>query len=206
MTDTVQRVLDKAQYDLNKAVLDYEIKDLAVKYATIYSPIEGIVTSVDTPIAGVNITPATAVFTVASPGQMVFRANIDEADIGEVRLHQEARVTLDAYAGEEFRGTVDKVGFTAVTTSGGGTAFPVEVNLPANENLKFRVGMNGDVEILVWEKKGVLTVPASAIFRRSGQPYVWKVVEGKAVKQAVTLGAETEERVEKDIKIGRAHV
>ena len=196
VTDTVQRVLDKAQYGLNKAVLDYEIKDLAVKYATIYSPIEGIVTSIDTPVAGLNITPAAATFTVADPASVVFSANVDEVDIGQVRLGQEAKVILDAYADEEFGGKVEKINFTAVSTAGGGTAFPVEVSLPGNENLRFKVGMNGDLEAVVEERKAVLVVPESAIFSQGDKTYVWKVVNGQARKQEVKVGLETETETE----------
>lgn len=196
VTDAVQRVLDKAQYGLNKAVLDYEIKDLAVKYATIYSPIEGIVTSVDTPVAGVNITPAGATFTIADPFSVVFSANVDEADIGRAKLGQEAKVILDAYPDEEFGGKVEKINFTAVSTAGGGTAFPVEVSLPGNENLRFRVGMNGDLEAVAEERKGVLVVPGSTIFSQGGKTYVWRVINGQARRQEVKVGLETETETE----------
>ncbi|PIU33022.1 hypothetical protein COT04_02275, partial [Candidatus Shapirobacteria bacterium CG07_land_8_20_14_0_80_39_12] len=83
VTDTLKRILEKNQFDLDKAVADVEIKDLAIKLATISSPIEGIVTHIDTPVAGINITPATAVFSIANPDKMKFVANVDEADIGK---------------------------------------------------------------------------------------------------------------------------
>src|SRR3972149_2503987 len=58
--DRVRRILEKDQWDLDKAVLDVELKALAVEYSTLVTPIAGIVTHVDTPVAGVNITPAGA--------------------------------------------------------------------------------------------------------------------------------------------------
>ena len=58
LTDTAKRILEKNQWDLEKSVLDVELKDIALKLATLVSPIEGMATHIDTPIAGVNITPA----------------------------------------------------------------------------------------------------------------------------------------------------
>jgi len=196
VTDTIQRTLDKAQYDLNKSVLDYEIADLAVKFATIYSPIDGIVTQVDIPVAGVNITPATATFTVTDPSAVVFSANADEVDVGQIRLGQEATITLDAYPDEEFRGKIEKINFTAVGTSGGGTAYPVTVALTQNEDLKFKVGMNGDLGVVTATREGVLAISGSAIFAREDKKYVWLVTGGKATKKEVKVGLETDDESE----------
>ena len=65
--DTVKRTLEKSQFDLNKAVLDVEAKNLALKFATITAPFEGIITKVDVPMPGANITPAGAVFSLVNP-------------------------------------------------------------------------------------------------------------------------------------------
>lgn len=156
ITDTIQRILDKAQFSLNNAVLDVELVDLAQQLGTISTPIEGIVTRVDTPNPGVNVTPATATFTIVNPTSIFFNANVDEADISKIKIGQEAKISLDAYQGEEFKGKVEKIAFVSTTTAGGGTAFKVEISLPAspaggpaNPDLKFKVGMNGDAEIIL---------------------------------------------------------
>jgi RND family efflux transporter MFP subunit len=200
VTDAIQRILDKAQFDLNKAVLDYEIKDLAVKYATIYSPIDGIVTEVDVPIAGVNITPATATFTIANPDEMVFEASVDEVDIAGIKGGLKALITLDAYPEEEIEAEVTQVNFTAVSTSGGGTAFPVKITLPENKDLKFKLGMNGDVEIILEERENILSVPSSAIMKRKEKYYLFVVHNGIVQKKEVTIGLEAE--TETEIKQG----
>lgn len=196
IADSAKRILEEAQFDLNNAVIDVELADITAKLATIVSPIEGIVTHIDTPVAGVNITPATAVFTVADPNSVIFVANVDEADIGQVSLGQKVKITLDAYLDQEFEGQVKKISFASITTTGGGTAFPVEISLPENQDLKFKVGMNGDVEIITQEKSGVLTVPSDAIWRRDDKNFVWKVVSGKAKKQEVKTGLEVEDKTE----------
>jgi RND family efflux transporter MFP subunit len=194
--NTLRRILDKNQFDLDKAVADVEIKDLAIKLATLTSPIDGIVTHIDAPIAGINITPATAVFTIANPSGMQFVANIDEVDVAKVKEGQKAIVMLDAHSDEEFQGTVGKVSFAAITTRGGGTAFPIEIKLPSNENLQFKVGMNGDVEIILEEKENVLVVPNKALYQKKDQSFV-KILENNRVKEIeVKIGMEGETQTE----------
>jgi len=196
VTDTVQRVLDQAQYDLSNVVLDYELKDLAVKYATIYSPIAGIVTKVESPVAGVNVTAATAEFTVSDPDSVIFEANIDEVDVGQVKPHQTGTLLLDAYLDEEIAVEVQKIDFSATGTSGGGTAFKVEFSLPGNADRRFRLGMNGDVEIILAEKEKVLLAPISSTFRRSGKEYVWVIENDLIIKREVIVGLEGDSNVE----------
>jgi HlyD family secretion protein len=196
ITDVVKRVLEKAQFSLNKTILDYEIANIAVELATIYSPINGIVTEVDVPIAGVNITPATATFTIANPEIMVFEANIDEADIGQIKIDQKVIINLDAYPEEQYEGKISKIDFAAITTRGGGTAFPVQIILPENQDLKFKIGMNGDVEVVIEEKENVLSLPLEAIKEKDSQAWV-RVIENKKVVEAqVETGLATETRIE----------
>lgn len=196
LSNTVRRILEKAQFDLNNTVLDVEIAHETQELATLVSPISGIVTHIDIPVAGVNITPATAVFTVADPNQVVFEANVDEVDIGQIKAGQGAILTLDAYPEEEIETKVEKISFTATTTRGGGTAFPVKFTLPENQNLKFKLGMNGDVEIILQEKESVLVVLSEAIIKRGEKYYVFVVKNGVAKKQEIKVGLETETETE----------
>jgi HlyD family secretion protein len=182
LTDAEKRILEKAQFDLDSIVLDVEIKDLARQLATIISPIDGVVTEIDSPIAGVNITPATARFTIIDPSTTKFMADIDEADIGKVRPGQKVTISLDAYPNETFEGEVTKIAFAAITTRGGGTAFQTDIALPENSNQRFKWGMNGDAEVIIDEATSALTIPTKAISERNGKKYV-KVIEGKKLEE-----------------------
>lgn len=196
LTNEIRRILEKAQFDLNNAVIDVEIADLTKKLATLVTPISGIVTEIDPSIAGVNVTSLTAKFTIANPGTMKFVANVDESDIGGVALGQKVIIALDAYPDEEFKGEVGKIAFAAVTTTGGGTAFPADINLPENINQKFKVGMNGDIEIVIEEKTDVLTVPLDAIKTKKGKSYI-QIIEHRKIKEIeVETGLESDTRVE----------
>lgn len=196
LTSHVRRILEKAQFDLNNSVIDVEIADLAIKLATIYSPINGIVTSIEAPIAGVNVTTTTADFIIAGSTEMKFVANVDEADVGLVRPGQTATIVLDAYLEEPIDGLVDQIAFAAVTTSGGGTAFPVNVPLPDNYDQRYKVGMNGDVEIVIQSAENSLTVPLEAVKETEEKVYV-QIIEGRKVKEIpVKIGLESDSRVE----------
>lgn len=196
LTNEARRILEKNQFDLEKAVLDVELKDIALKFAALITPISGIVTRVDTPVAGINITPANAVFVVADPNEVVFEANIDEVDISQIKEGQKVVLSLDAYPEEEIESKVEKISFTATTTRSGGTAFPVKMTLPENQGLKFKLGMNGDAEILLQEKENVLVVPSETIMKKGKKYYVFIVRNGAASQQEVKIGLETETETE----------
>ena len=182
VTDTLRRILEKNQFDLDKAVADVEIKNLAIELATLYSPIDGIVIQIDNPIAGVNVTPINATFTIANPTKMKFVANVDEVDIGKIEIGQKIILTLDAYPDQEIKGEIGKVAFASVTTRGGGTAFPIEIYLPENQNLQFKVGMNGDLEITISKIENVLTIPNEAINKKEGKKFV-SIIKGRKIEE-----------------------
>lgn len=196
ITDSLKRILEKAQFDLNRDVLDVEIADLALKLAVIVSPIDGIVTKVETPVAGINVTPATAEFIIADPNEVYFEARIDEADIAGIAVNQKALLVLDAYPDEEITAEVKQIGFQAESSSGGGTVFSVKISLPSNENLYFRLGMNGDAEIILEEKESVLTIPTSAVLMKNNKSYVFTVVNNVLQEKEIQTGLETDSEIE----------
>lgn len=184
LSDSMRRILEKNQWDLEKSVLDVELKHLSVEYARLVTPIGGVVTHIDTPVAGVNITPATAVFQVIDPTSMVFEAKIDEVDVGKLRTGQTALMQLDAFPEATFSGKIASVAYAAETSAGGATVFPVAIAFDKTELL--RVGFNGDVTIETEQIPDQLVVPSSAIreeaktkfvYRKSGETYTKNMVK-----------------------------
>lgn len=196
LTDTVKRILQKNQWDLEKAVLDVELKHLSFEYATLITPISGIVTQVDTPVAGVNITPATAVFQVVDPDSLVFEASVDEVDVGVVSLGSEATVMLDAFPDTPFIGSISSIAYAAKNSSGGATVFPVEIALPASASPSLRIGLNGDVSIRTSTLPDALVVPAEAIRDEGEKWFVYKKTGTKYTKVYVEVGDRNDNGVE----------
>ncbi|MCX6816519.1 MAG: efflux RND transporter periplasmic adaptor subunit [Candidatus Beckwithbacteria bacterium] len=188
LTDTISRILQKNQYDLDKAVLDVELQDITLKYATLITPISGIVTHIDTPVSGVNIIPAAAVFTVADPQNLVFEAQIDEMDISLVKVQQAAEITLDAYPDKPIPVTVDSIDFNSQADSSGSTVFIAKFKLVNSIDQSLLLGMNGEVSILVNAKNNVLSVPTAAINETNGQTQVQIVVNHRLKSLTVITG------------------
>lgn len=192
LTDTIGRILQKNQFDLDKAVLDVEIADIALKLATLVSPINGIVTRAEPPVSGSNITPTTAVYTVADPDHLVFEAEIDETDIGKLSAGQTAQLTLDAFPNQTLPLTVDSINFQSSTDAAGSTIYLVKFNLTNDPDYPFRLGMNGEVIITTNQKEAVLTLPIEAVNNRQVQ-----LVEAKKIiKKEVATGIESDTEIE----------
>jgi len=196
LTDEMQRILDKYQFSLNNAVLDVETADLAVKYATIYSPISGIVTKTEPSVAGINILPTTAYIEVADPQKMEFQAIIDETDIGKLKAGQPTVVTLDAFPGKEFLGTIKRIAFKSIMTTSGGTGFTVYVSLPVEEIANFKIGLNGDFKAVTQKKEAVIAIPLDALIEKDDKKFVFRFLKGKAVKTEIETGLMNDEVLE----------
>ncbi len=192
-----RRILENAQYDLNNSVIAVEIRDLAVRLSSIISPINGIVTRVDQPNAGVNIS-VTDIFQIVNPDSMFFSAEVDELDVSRVAVDQKATLVLDAYEEESVDSSIEFISFTPVSSPTGGTSYRVELSLPGdNDLLKYRLGMSGEVEIILDQKDSVLTIPSEAIIERDEVSFVEiKNGEGNIEKKEIEIGIQTDDLVE----------
>ncbi len=193
ITKEIERILDKAQFALSNQVIAVELADLALKYATIYSPIDGIVTEIDSPLPGVNITPAQATFVIVNPESLAFYLKVNETEVVGLQEGQEVNIRLDAFPDRTFSGQITKIGF--IPLSGQGTYYQVIISF-AEQNPKFRVGMSGDGEVLLEKKDEVLVIPETALIKRGDDYSVFKVVDGQARKQSVAIGLMTDQGVE----------
>lgn len=200
LNDSMKHILQNNQYDLEKAVISVELQDLARQQAILVSPINGIITATDVTTSGVNVTTTTT-FTIADPKNLIFKIDIDEADIGKVKLDQKAKVTLDAFPDKTLDLKIKSIDFASHTTSTGGNVFTVEVLLPDNTDLLYRIGLNGDAEIVTNEKKNVLTIPLSSLFDDN---FVYVKTGGKFEKRKVSTGLsnDTQTEIKSGLKAG----
>ncbi|MEK7458362.1 MAG: HlyD family efflux transporter periplasmic adaptor subunit, partial [Patescibacteria group bacterium] len=187
------------QFTLNNTVLDVEIKNIALKNASLYAPFAGVLVSAPTEIAG-TIVSATDVFLVVNPASMTFLADVDEADISKIKEEMTATIKLDAYPQLEIPVNVHRIAYQSSEASTG-TVFGVEFELPAEyNNIHYRLGMNGNVKILIDRKESVMSVPVRAITERDGKNYVDVAIvgdkSGKTIQKEVQLGLEDENYVE----------
>ena len=133
-------------------------------YATITSPIDGIVLSKSVEegqtVAASFSTPE--LFTIAQDlTNMQVVADVDEADIGDVKEGERVSFTVDAYPDDTFEGTVKQVRQEATTTNNVVT-YEVVISAP-NADLKLKPGLTANVTIYTAERKGVLSVQSKAL-------------------------------------------
>ena len=160
-----------AYLDYRKALETYNTTKESVNkaetnigYATITSPIDGIVLSKEveegqTVAAGFE-TPT--LFTIAKDlTEMQVIADVDEADIGEIREGQRVTFTVDAYRNDAFEGVVTQVRLEATVESNVVT-YEVVISAP-NPDLKLKPGLTATVSIYTLEKNNVLTIPPKAL-------------------------------------------
>lgn len=192
LNDTMKRLLEKNQYDLNKTIISVELQDLIKEQSIITSPISGILTRADVETPGINITAATT-YTVTDPTSMIFEIDIDEADISNIKPSQGVIIELDAYPSEQVEGTIKYIDFVTHKTSTGGDAFTIKVKLPENIDLKYKVGMNGNAEIQTYKKDKIISVPISSI---TDDNYVYVKINSKFEKRKVKVGLQNDTEME----------
>ncbi len=155
---------DKARQQVATARENVQKAQTNLGYATITSPIDGVVLSKEveegqTVAASFN-TPE--LFTIAQDlTDMRVIADIDEADIGGVKEGQRVTFTVDAFPDDAFEGQVTQVRQQATTESNVVT-YEVVISAP-NKDLKLKPGLTANVTIFTLEKKNVTAVPAKAL-------------------------------------------
>ena len=133
-------------------------------YATITSPVDGVVLSREVEegqtVAASFETPT--LFTIAQDlTDMRVIADVDEADIGDVKEGERVTFTVDAYPEDTFSGTVTQVRQEG-NTEDNVVTYEVVISAP-NKELKLKPGLTANVSIFTLDKRGVMSVPNKAL-------------------------------------------
>ncbi|MCS7023409.1 MAG: efflux RND transporter periplasmic adaptor subunit [Bryobacteraceae bacterium] len=173
-----QRRIALSQANLKRAT-DVLQRTLAI------APIDGVVTNLpvrvgETVVPGIQNSPASLIMTIADMSLITAEVKVDETDIVNVKLDQEAEVTIDALPNRTFRGRVIEIGNTAILRSTGLAAsqsaissqeakdFKVVVALN-NPPAEIRPGLSCTAKIITAVRRQTLTVPIQALtVRRKG--------------------------------------
>lgn len=165
-----------SEYDYQTSLKDYQVAKQAyekaqadrvraaknLNYAEIYSPIDGIVISraVEVGQTVVSNMSVANLYTIADLDHMQVVGNVDEADIGQVKVGQRVAFTVDAYPDDEFEGRVTQVRLAATTESNVVT-YEVIVST-TNDDHKLIPGLTANLSIYVLEENGAMTIPMAA--------------------------------------------
>jgi len=155
----------RAEVERAKAALERAQTDL--QYATIRSPMDGLVLSRDVEVGDavssilVLGSQATLVMTLGDVSEVYVLGKVDEADIGQVYLGQQARIVVESFKDKKFAGEVTKISPFGVEVDNV-TTFEVRVSIQ-NPGGDLKTNMTANAEIILEEKKDVLLVAESAV-------------------------------------------
>jgi macrolide-specific efflux system membrane fusion protein len=138
------------------------------KAIPLISPIDGEVI-VATTQPGQTVTTSDAVIVLSD--QLIVRAQVDETDIGKVKLEQKAIISLDAYPDTKIKAVVQHIYYESETVNNV-TIYKVDL-LPKEVPLFSRSGMNATIDFIVESREDVLVIPLEALQTDKEEKFVW---------------------------------
>ncbi|MGD9977459.1 MAG: efflux RND transporter periplasmic adaptor subunit [Bacteroidales bacterium] len=162
--EEVQYQYNNASANVDQLKSKLEQAEVNLSYAYIYSPIDGVILNKSVEegqtVAASFSTPT--LFSIARDlTKMQVEADVDEADIGQVKVGQPVKFTVDAFPNDTFSGNVTQIRLQPTTTSNVVT-YTVIIEAP-NKELKLMPGLTASIEIIILEAKNTLLVVPKAL-------------------------------------------
>jgi HlyD family secretion protein len=157
----------QAQARMAAAQAALDRADENLRYASIRSPIRGVVLARPTELGDavssiLNLgSAATLIMTLGDMSSVYVKGEVDEADVGKIRVGLPVRTTVESFPGESFAGTVTRIAPIGKEVNNV-TTFEVRVSI-ANPEGRLRVNMSANAEIVLEEHQGVLIIPEAAL-------------------------------------------
>jgi HlyD family secretion protein len=211
--DLANTELDARQQALQIAQAELIQSQQSLNKTVIVSPLDGMVTSLpvkvgETVITGTNIAGDT-LMDIADPSEVLADVQVDEADIANVKLGEDANIDAVSFPDRTLHGKVQFVASSVTDTTGLSTAsasqgrtFEVKIAISDKDVGVLKPGMSARAEIFTQSTPDTLAVPVQAILyendpaSKSLEPtsgaYVYTVEDGKAKKTSVTTGVSSD--------------
>lgn len=159
--------LARAKGQLIKARATLSSADERLRDTRIVAPIDGIILTRTVEVGQIissgvsNVGGGTLIATLANMENVHVETNVDEVDIGRVKVGQSAKVVADAYSGDTFAGEIIRIAPQGKTQQNV-TTFNVIVLVP-NLGGKLKAGMSASVDIEIFNRPQVLLIPNEAV-------------------------------------------
>lgn len=205
--------LNAAEYNIESAVASLDEAEENLTKTVIYSPIDGIVSSLSVEkgerVVGTSQMAGTEMLRIADFEMMEVLVDVNENDIIRISKGDTADIEVDAYPGRRFKGVVTQIANSAKNLGSTATAltdvtnFEVKIRILASsysdllalDPIPFRPGMSASVEIETERKDGVMTVPLQAV-TPDGCVYVLDRPSSTVRKVPVVTGIQDIENIE----------
>ncbi|MGA2916749.1 MAG: efflux RND transporter periplasmic adaptor subunit [Sedimentisphaerales bacterium] len=212
--DAAERNMVVMKHNLDAAEARIEEAREVLSYTKITSPINGVITRVNAKVGEMVMTgtmnnPGTVIMEVSDLSKMLVVAQVDEADIGELEVGQEATASIQAFPNIKFRGVVSEIALKYRFSDNKTRYYRTEILLNNDPNLlKLYTGLTADVDIETRKHSNVIKVPSQAVVAREVDslpleireksseldkdkkfaPVVFRYIDGKAVITPVKIG------------------
>lgn len=185
------QALDEARENLNQT--DARVAEIKAKLAksTIRAPFEGV-TGLRQVSPGAYVKAGQDVARLEGIGVLKLDFRVPELYLSKIRVGQPLQVTVDAYPGENFSGTIYAIEPAVDEAT---RTVLLRARLP-NPGVRLKPGMFARVNLELEKRENALVVPEQAIVPRGGGRFVFRIVDGKAVSTKVELGVRRPGEVE----------
>lgn len=167
--------------------LKLEIQDKRLRDTTVLAPISGVIATREVQTGQIissgisNVGGGTTTMIVSDLSRIFVLASVDESDIGQVKVGQNASITADAFPGQTFDGKVVRIATQGVNLNNVVT-FEVKIEVLGEKKSLLKPEMTANVAIILAQKDDVLLVPAEAVVRKAGEHFA-EVLKGESKEQ-----------------------
>lgn len=197
--ESAQQASHKAEYDVHRA--EHSLSQMALR-----APAAGNVSILQHWAAGNMLPyrtgdkawPGAAIAELPDPSTLRITARVDETERGRLAAKQPVTVQLNAIPDRQFTGRIDRISEIASLDFSGGWPitrnFTLQILLDQSDS-RFKPGITGQVTVVVDRVPDAISIPAQALFQKSGRnvTYVWQGSQFE--ERAVEIGRRTGEKV-----------
>jgi RND family efflux transporter MFP subunit len=140
------------------------------QWSIVTAPIGGTVVTLPAQI-GMTISPAVPLVRIAGGNALEIRLYVAERFISKMTVNLPCEITLDAWPGEIFRGSISEI---APTVDPASRTMEVRVNVN-NTGSRLKAGMFAKVRVITEQKDNIVKIPAAAMLNRFGEQYVYVI-------------------------------
>jgi len=137
-----------------------------------YAPIGGTVVAIPAQV-GMTVSQAVPLVRISGGGALEIKLSIAERFISRMAMNQPCEITLDAWPGEIFRGSISEVSPTVDLAS---RTMDIRVNVKDTSS-KLKPGMFAKVRVITEQKNDIVKVPAAAVISRFGEQFVYVIAK-----------------------------
>jgi HlyD family secretion protein len=174
--------LRAAEASLRSAEASLRLAEVNLGETRVVAPFDGIVTQRFVSV-GSSVSSGGSIVQLVSQ-QVEVRLSADDSQVAQLAVGQEATIRLSAFPGATFKARIGGISPSADVTS---RTFTVTL-ATVEPDPRLKPGMLAQGEVAAIERRGVLTIPATAVISRGVESAVFVVADGKARRKAVTLG------------------